>query len=256
MPDGTALKQYKGGCVIKKAQRVIDSKIINCSPLRIKTTGVVIKKSKINGSVLVGTQDDIDPTSISDPRGDDPIRVTILNSEIDVAAGTDRNFRPIASSHYVVKNSYLHGTFSGAECHNACTIKRSYVHGFGSHASGLRILRNGTLKHNTIWCEPNPDSDDDRDGVPDVDGGCSGNVTMYEEFGTPRNNLVKHNYFPAGSFWYSIKFNGADNGKIRIVNNRFGRPRSGGRRVADDWNRKATNVWSGNTFPGGRVARP
>ena len=196
------------------------------------------------------------PDRLSDPEGDGPIRVTILDSEINTAAGTNLDFRPISFSHYIVKNSYLHGTFSGAECHNACTIKNSYIHGFGDHASGLRILRNGTLKNNTIWCEPNPNSDEDGDGVPDEDGGCSGDLTMYEEFGTPHNNLIKHNYFPAGWFWYSLKFNGNDNGNIRIIDNRFGLPKRGGRHVADGWDAEPTNVWSGNTFTNGRVAKP
>ncbi len=255
MPPGAVLSAYKGPCTIRKPRTVIKRKIINCSPVDIKTTGVVIRNSKINGSVRVGTQDDFEPTVISDPEGDGPIRVTVVASEIDTAAGTNADFRPISFSHYVVKRSYLHGTYSGAECHNACTIKNSYVHGFGEHASGLRILRNGTLKNNTIWCEPNPNSDDDGDGVPDEDGGCSGDLTMYEEFGTPHNNLVKHNYFPAGWFWYALKFNGSDDGNIRIINNRFGLLKRGGRHVADDWD-SATNVWSGNTFTNGRVARP
>ena len=249
VPAGTALSSYKGPCTITR-KRTIDKKIVNCSPLNIEAIGVVIQNSKINGSVSVGTQDDYDP------EGDDPIRVTILDSEIDTAAGTNLDFRPISSSHYIVKRSYLHGTYSGAECHNACTIKKSYIHGFGDHASGARILRNGTFKHNTIWCEPNPNSDEDGDGVTDEDGGCSGNLTMYEEFGTPYNNLVKHNYFPAGWFYSSLKFNGSDDGTIRIVNNRFGLPKRGGRHVADDWDPKATNVWSGNTFTNGRAAKP
>jgi hypothetical protein len=253
VPTGTVLKRYQGPCTITRT-RVIAKKVINCSPLEIKAVGVVIRKSRINGSIRVGTQDDANPTEISDPAGDGPIRVTVRKSEIDASRTPD--VRPIGSSHYVVKFSHLHGTFSGAECHNACTIKWSYVHGFGSHASGLRILRNGRLRHNTIWCEPNPSSDDDHDGVPDADGGCSGNLVMYEEFGTPRNNVVRHNYFPAGRFWYSLKFNGRDHGRIRIVNNRFGRPRSGGTHVADDWDPKPTNIWSGNTLTNGRVARP
>ena len=253
VPDGTRLAPYKGSCTIRRPGTVIDRKVISCSPLSIDTTGVVISRSKVNGSILVGTQDDYEPSVVSDPEGDDPTRVTVLRSEIETPAGSD--FRPISSSHYVVKRSYLHGTYSGAECHNACTIKWSYVHGFGSHASGMRILRNGTLKHNTIWCEPNPHSDDDGDGVADLDGGCSGNLTMYQEFGTPHDNLVKHNFFPAGWFYYSLKFNGEDAGRIRIIDNRFGRPRSG-RRVADDWDPKPTNVWSGNTLVKGGVARP
>ena len=253
IPDGTQLSTYRGGCTITRAKTVISRKIINCDQLSIKAVGVVIQDSLINGSILVGTQDDFEPTVISDPEGDDPIRLTLSDSEVSTPADSD--FRPISSSHYVVKRSYLHGTESGAECHNACTIKRSYVHGFGQHASGIRILRNGRLKHNTIWCEPNPDSDEDQNGIPDPDGGCSGNLVMYEEFGTPHNNVVKHNYFPAGLFYYSLKFNGGDDGRIRVVDNRFGRPRDGNR-VADDWDAKPSNVWSGNTLTNGRVARP
>lgn len=256
IPARAELSTYRGPCTIRKRGKVLKKKVINCSPLRIETRGVVIKKSLVNGSVHVGQQDDYNPTTVSDPEGDGPIRVKVVDSEIDTSAGTDRNFRPISSSHYVVKRSYLHGGESGAECHNACTIKWSYVHGFGEHASGLRILRNGTLKNNTIWCEPNPSSDEDGNGVPDPDGGCSGNLVMYEEFGTPHHNLVKHNYFPAGKFYYAAKFNGEDHGHIRFVNNRFGRPRDGGRRVADDWENKRSNVWKGNTLTNGRTARP
>jgi len=255
VPGGTVLTDYTGPCTITTANTVIDSKTINCVEFQIATTGVVVKNSKINGVVRVGTQDDYEPTTISDPEGDDPIRITILDSEIDATAAAGRGFRPIQSSHYIVRRSYLHGAGSGAECHNACTITNSYVHGFGEHASGMRILRNGTLRNNTIWCEPNPNSDDDNDGVIDVDGGCSGDLTMYEEFGVPHNNLVEGNYFPAGLFWYSLKFNGNDDGDIRIVDNLFGVPKPGAG-VADGWDVKATNVWSGNTFTNGQVANP
>ena len=253
-PTGT-LTAYTGPCTITTAGTVIDSKVINCVPLQISTIGVVVRNSKINGAVRVGVQDDYNPATVSDPEGDDPIRVTILDSEIDATAAAGSGFRPISFSHYIVRNSYLHGGFSGAECHNACTIEDSYVHGFGEHSSGMRILRNGTLRGNTIWCEPNPNSDEDGNGVPDEDGGCSGNLTMYEEFGVPHHNLVEHNYFPAGLFWFSLKFNGNDNGTIKIVGNTFGIPKPGAG-LADDWDAKSTNVWSGNTLTNGRVASP
>ena len=200
-------------------------------------------------------QDDYDPTVISDPEGDDPIRVTILNSEIDATAAAGSGFRPLSSSHYIIRNSHIHSGGSGAECHNACTIENSYIHAFGEHESGVRILRNGTLRGNTIWCQPNPNSDEDGNGIPDPDGGCSGNLTMYEEFGVPHNNLVQHNYFPAGLFWFSLKFNGNDAGNIRIVDNTFGIPKPGAA-LADAWDAKATNVWSGNILTNGLVASP
>jgi hypothetical protein len=236
VPRGTSLSQYRGSCTITRKGTVIDRKVINCAPLDIETTGVVIKRSKINGSVRVGAQDD------SDSSGTGPTRVTVVSSEIDASSSPD--FRPIEWSHYVVKKSYLHGSYSGGECHNACTIKWSYVEGNGDHASGLRMLRNGTLKHSTVWCKP-------LEGLED--GGCSGNITMYQEFGTPHHNLLKHNYFPAGKFWYSLKFNGDDAGHVRVLDNRFGRARAG---LTEDWDRKPTNVWKGNTYTNGRTARP
>jgi hypothetical protein len=236
VPAGTNLKPYNGSCTITKAGKVIRNRTITCSPLEIKTTGVVIQSSRINGSVGVHSPED------SDPSGTGATRVTILDSEIDASSNPD--FRPIGSTHFVIKRSYLHGSYSGGECHNACKITRSYITGSGTHASGLRILRNGKLKHNTIWCEPLP-------GL--VDGGCSGNLVMYQEFGTPENNLVKHNYFPGGSFYYSLKFNGEDNGRIRILDNVFGKSQAGN---TDDWDPKASNVWTGNTMTSGRTARP
>jgi hypothetical protein len=236
VPAGMSLKAYNGPCTITKAGQVIEGRTITCAPLEIRTTGVVIRDSKINGAIFVGSQDD------SDPAGKGATGVTVLDSEIDASSTPD--LRPISSSHFVVKRSYLHGSYSGAECHNACKIKRSYVTGSGTHASGMRILRNGKLKHNTIWCEPLP-------GL--VDGGCSGNLTMYEEFGVPENNVIKHNYFPGGSFYFSLKFNGEDNGRIRILDNVFGKSQAGN---TDDWDPKSSNVWTGNTMTTGRTARP
>ena len=181
----------------------------------------------------------------------------MVDSEIDTAAGTNLDSRPISFSHYIVKRSYLHGDLFRRRMPQ-CLHHQALVYSWllAIMLSGMRILRNGTLKHNTIWCEPNPNSDDDGDGVPDEDGGCSGDLTMYEEFGTPHNNLLKHNYFPAGWFWYSLKFNGNDNGNIRIIDNRFGLLKRGGRHVADGWDAKAANVWSGNIFTTGRSRQP
>src|SRR5688572_13635945 len=61
VPRGTALKTYRGPCTITRSRIVIEKKVINCSPLYIEAVGVVIRKSKINGGVRVGVQDDYDP---------------------------------------------------------------------------------------------------------------------------------------------------------------------------------------------------
>ena len=193
------------------------------------------------------------PTIISDPEGDDPLRLTLLDSEIDVTSGSGwlppHQLLALHRSQLIPARRRLRRRMPQRLYHRDTRT----LHGFGEHASGLRVLRNGTLRNNTIWCEPNPDSDEDMDGIPDPDGGCSGNMTMYQEFGTPHNNLIEHNYFPAGLFWYSVKFNGNDNGNIRIINNRFGMPKPGAG-VADDWDAKATNIWSGNVFTDGSAS--
>jgi hypothetical protein len=90
VPEGTVLTDYTGPCDIYTPDLVIDSKTINCPDFRIMTTGVVITNSLINGSIRVGTQDDYEPTVISDPEGDDPIRLTIEDSEIDASASLRR----------------------------------------------------------------------------------------------------------------------------------------------------------------------
>lgn len=256
VPAGTTLTPYMGPCYITTPNVVITAKTINCDEFQVETTGVIVRDSLINGIVRVGTQDDFGTTGPgSDPNGTAPIRLTMTNVEIDGSAASGHGFRALQYSHYILRNSYVHGGGSGADCQNACLIENSYIEAFGEHESGMKILRNGTLRGNTIWCKPNPSSDDDGDGQPDPDGGCSGNLTMYSEFGVPHHNVIEGNYFPAGWFWYSLKFNGYDNGNLRIAGNTFGIPKSGAY-LADGWDPKPTNVWSGNVLTNGAVASP
>ena len=58
---------------------------------------------------------------------------------------------------------------------------------------------------------------------------------------------------PGGSFYFSLKFNGEDNGRIRILDNVFGKSQAGN---TDDWDPKSSNVWTGNKMTTGRTARP
>jgi hypothetical protein len=253
VPAGVTLTAYTGPCTITAPNTVISEKTVNCDPVEVRTTGVRIERSLLHGAIDVGTHG-------TDPEGDDPIHLTVVDSEIDAGPPASGDWRPISASHFYVSGSYLHGTYSGAECHNACTIVDSYVHGFGSHASGMRVLRNATVTGSVIWCEPNPNSDDDNDGVPDIDGGCSADVTMYEEFGTVTNNLFERNLFVATSGWFCARQDGDNAGGIRFIDNVFQRGRfgacgrDGGSAMADF--EPAGNTYTGNRFDDGTPVVP
>jgi hypothetical protein len=237
VPAGTTLTAYTGSCTISTPNTVISEKTINCNPLEIRTTGVRVERSLVNGGVDVGGRG-------TDPEGDDPIRVTILDSEIDAGGG---NFRPVGVSHYRVERSYLHGTYSGAECHNACTIVDSYVHGSDTHTSGMRILRNGTVTHSVVWCERFPGTD--------IDGGCSADMVMYQEFGTPSNNLIERNLFPASPAWFCVRQDGGNAGGIRFVDNVFQRGEFGtcGRAAPFTDFEAAGNTYTNNRYDDGTL---
>jgi hypothetical protein len=244
VPAGTNLTNYTGPCTITTPDTVITEKLIDCGgqPLEIKTTGVLIQRSKVLGGVSVGERD-------TDPEGDDLLRVTVIDSEL---VGND-TFRPISVSHFRVVGSYLHGSYSGGECHNACTIERSFVTGSSSHASGLRVLRNAKIIGSTIWCAPISDSDDDNDGVPDIDGGCSADLVMYEEFGMPKNVLLEANLFKATWAYFCTRQDGANAGGIVFLNNVFEKGEFGtcGRAAPMTDFEAAGNTYTGNKYDDG-----
>jgi hypothetical protein len=242
VPAGTVLTTYTGPCTITTPNTVISAKRVNCNPLSIETTGVRVVRSLVNGAIDVGGHG-------TDPEGNDPIRVTVVDSEIDASAASG-DFRPISASHYRVERSYLHGTYSGAECHNACTIVDSYVHGQDTHASGMRVLRNGTVIGSVIWCQPTP--------TGDPDGGCSADMTMYEEFGTVQNNLIQRNLFMATSGWFCARQDGGNAGGIRFIDNVFQRGQFGtcGRGSPMDGFELAGNTYTGNRYDDGSPVAP
>lgn len=241
VPAGTNLTNYSGPCTIRTAGTTIDAKAISCNPLRIETTGVKITRSKIDGGLDSGR---------SDADGGKTV-VTVERSEI-IGNGT---WRGIGDSNYVVRDSYIHGGFSGGYCHRNCVIEGNYIEGGGSHASGFRLLRNAEFRGNTLFCKR---------AISDTDGGCSSDLTMYQEFGITKNVLVEANLFKATPAWYCAR--GGDAGSenqpgnhtyIRFVNNLFERgggncsqQSTGGPIMAFNASREG-NVWSGNKYVGG-----
>lgn len=235
VPAGTTLTSYTGPCTITTPNTVISEKLVDCGgQLRIETTGVLIQRSKVVGGVSVGEHG-------SDPEGDDPLRVTVIDSEL---IGTD-TMRPIGSSHFRVVGSYLHGSYSGGDCHNACSIERSYLVASSNHTSGLRVLRNAKIIDSTIWCKPFPTGYED--------GGCSADLVMYEEFGMPQNVRAEHNFFKATSAYFAIRQDGGNAGGLVFTNNVFEKGESGtcGRAAPTMEFEAAGNTYTANEYDDG-----
>ena len=121
---------------------------------------------------------------------------TVESSRIYAVTG-HANDRPVGYAHFQVYNSYLEGSESGGWAHNKVIIDGSYVttEGISEHQSGMRTLKNSTLRDSTFFCTPFPEADENNDSIPDPDGGCSSDGNFYREFGVPVNTTVEHNYF-------------------------------------------------------------
>ncbi|MFY1832042.1 DUF4082 domain-containing protein [Myxococcus fulvus] len=247
VPAGTQLTPYTGPCTITVANTVIDAKTVNCD-LNIRAAGVIIRNSKINGSVAT----DENSTGFS---------FTLTDSHVDAG---DRYATGVGAVNFTAIRVHVEGGNRSMHCWHDCEIRDSYVHGQMTdetgmaHESGIRMGRNVTLRHNTIICD-----------APDVppDAGCSAALTGYGDFAPVENNLVENNYFPGTTGGYCA-YGGSSRGKpysdatnnIRFIGNVFGRGQSGrcgwyGAITSFDTSEPG-NVWSNNTWEDGAVLPP
>ena len=182
VPAGAVLTDYTGPCRITSATTIIDSKTVNCD-IEIAASGVVIKNSKINGSV------------VSENAGGS---VTVTDSTIDAgdvnATGNDGP-RAIEDRNFTLIRVETVRGISGGFCEENCEVRDSWIHGQDrdeggqAHMSGFR-QGSGTSPnsqrfiHNTIRCD-----------APEVapESGCSADLTGYGDFATIQNNLVQRN---------------------------------------------------------------
>lgn len=247
VPAGTQLTPYTGPCTVTAANTVIDSKTVNCD-LVIRTSGVTIRNSKINGTV-------------STEENSTGYSFTLTDSHVDAG---DRIVTGVGAVNFTAVRVHVQGGNRSIHCWRDCEIRDSYVHGQmtdetgTAHESGIRMGRNATLRHNTITCD-----------APDVppDAGCSAALTGYGDFAPVENNLVENNYFP-GTTGGFCAYGGSSRGKpysdstnnIRFIGNVFGRGSSGrcgyyGAITSFDTSEPG-NVWSNNTWEDGTVLPP
>jgi len=247
VPAGVTLTAYSGPCLISAAGTVIDGKTVNCD-LRVTTTGVVIRNSRIMGTVSGSDQG----TSFS-----------ITDSEVIVGTRTTET-TGISTANFSVARVEVTGGNRGILCNNACDVRDSYIHGTQViedwHASAVRMQTHLTLVHNTLVC--------DAPQVPPRGGlergSCSASLTGYGDWEPGvQDNLIQGNYFAATQYAAYCAYGGSSTGKpytdatrnIVFRDNVFAK--AGDCALygpIGDWDpSKPGNVWENNTFDDGTL---
>ncbi|MBB1502239.1 hypothetical protein H5397_12520 [Propioniciclava sp. MC1683] len=213
VPEGTTLTPYTGPCTIDTAGTVIDAKVVDCR-LRIRTTDVVITRSRINGNV-----------SVREPEDGS---FTITDSEVHAGDTLDTG---LGNGSFTARRVEVTGGRRSAFCEADCLIEDSWFHAQAgdpegqAHLSAVRMGRNTTLRGNLIVC--------DAPRTP-PESGCSAGLTGYGGTAPVENNLIEDNYFAAGTSTFCA-YGGSSESKefadganrIRFVGNVFERGPNG-----------------------------
>ena len=249
VPGGVTLATYSGPMRITVPNTVIDAKIIN-GTLTIATTGVQIKRSKVNGRV---TNED------SQVAG----QTNFVLSDSEVAAPLT-GVRGVTGGFFTVLRTEITGGNSGGWCSD-CTIQDTYIHGQyntqgeGYHESGYRMDQRTRLIHNAIAC----DAVEGPNG-----GGCSAALTGYGDFQPVVDNLVDNNLFLPSQHAAFCAYGGSSGGKpysnqtrgIVFTNNVFSRGPNGkcaAYGAITDFNAGLPgNRWENNRWDDGTAVTP
>lgn len=199
VPASVKLSAYSGPCVITVAGTVIDSKLVSCD-LRVNTTGVVIRNSRIMGNIA---NNDGSGSSFS-----------LTDSEVVVGTRTTET-TGIASENFTVLRVEVVGGNRGILCNSNCDIRDSYIHGTQViedwHASAVRMQSHVTLVHNTLVCDA-PQVAPRGNGLER--GSCSASLTGYGDWEPGvQDNLIQANYFPATKYAAYCAYGGSSANK-------------------------------------------
>ena len=259
-PATEPTREWTGGCTVTTDGLVIEDVVVSCpgglvmgnvngdgAPDR-SVQGVVIRDSVVNGGVFTA---EAGPDDAAGNDDDHPQIFSVESSRILCAPEQD-SCRAVGLAHYAVRDSYLRGSHSGGWAHNKVVIEDSYITttGTSTHQSGLRMLKNSTLRGTTVYCAP---------AGSGTDGGCSADGVFYREFGVPGNLTIEGNYFRRTSGqgqWFATRFVDCQlvdvcTG-IRMTGNLFDRGQgTDGGEFPDD----AGDVWSDNWWVDGEPAR-
>lgn len=241
--DGTALRAYDGPCTIKKSGTVIEASDVRC-PLVIQAADVVIRNSKVTGTVKVEGKDN---------------SLLIEDSDID---GGEAYLHSVGFENVTVLRSDIKGGQSGVNCYFNCLIQDSYLHdpfvpeGEDWHLNAF--LSNGgsniKLIGNTLACDRPTNA---------AGGGCTANASIFGDFGPNSDYTIQGNLFVASDemsycFYggYDPKKKFSDTQRIVIRDNVFQRGdtgKCGTFGAATSYNPAgAGNVWQDNRWDDGK----
>lgn len=254
VPAGTVLTDYTGPCVITVNGTVIDSKTVNCD-LVIRATNVLIWRSKVNGQI--------------NTNEGDPYSFTFEDSELDAGVVQEA---AVGTTNMTVTRSNIHGGATSIYCYSNCEITDSYLHGqrlpdgVNWHLGAFLANDNGNdpggttnaqLTHNTIVCDALPNA---------ADGGCSGDVNLFGDFGPVNYVTVDGNFLGANIGISYCVYGGSSTSKpyqpdhVVFTDNVFARGATGqcgayGPVTGFDTGRPG-NIWSNNRYDDGAIIGP
>lgn len=190
---------YAGDCYFDSSDDglLIENRVVNCDTegLRFEAGSytVTFRESIIYGQMFTFQYTPGDAGADDYPRA--PIFVVEDSDIIQTSTDNNQN-RSACCSHYVIRRSYLQGYQSTIGAHNNVVIEDNYMTTTGthSHSSGMRVLKNTVVDHNTVICRP---------VHPDLDGGCSAAAVYYSEAldgssAAAFNLDITNNYFKRG----------------------------------------------------------
>ncbi|HSX42782.1 MAG TPA: hypothetical protein VLF59_01715 [Candidatus Saccharimonadales bacterium] len=275
-----SMATYSGSCTITAANTVIDSKVINCSPLNVGSgaSGLIIKNSYVNGGVI---SEGSATFTIQDSVVDNAVSYRACSGSTNCSAGKYACGDPnnattdcgVGYNHFTILRTEIMHTNRAAYCETTCTIQDSYFHGTNlwpdqtnlAHASSVRNEQYLTLKHNALGC-------DYTGPFPNDELGCSADMSGYPDFApimhdTIDSNLFLSNNAGAGFCVYGggtsgKPYSGNANNATYIVfqNNVFQRGANGKcgsyGPVTDFISGRTGNVWTNNKYDNGATVSP
>jgi hypothetical protein len=288
-PDNTgpnavesSMAAYTGSCTISTANTTIDSKVINCSPLEVNASGLVVKNSYLKGGVSGNgasfrIEDSLLDNAVSYPACADANH----DGKPDCAAGKyacgDPNNQTtdcgVTGQNFTILRTEIINSNRAAYCESTCLIQDSYFHGTNlwpdvtnlAHASSVRNEQYLTLHHNSLACDyTGPFNNDEL--------GCSADMSGYPDFVPIQHSTIDSNLFianPVGAGFCA--YGGSTNGKpyssdptngtyIVFKNNVFQRGangKCGTWGAITDFNPANTgNAWTNNTWDDGATVNP
>lgn len=231
VPAGTTLTNYTGPQDITTPNTVIDSKTINTC-LEIRTSGVIIRKSKITcvpANGLWGIR--------SDPGVNTGTWTLVEDTEV-TCAGNDLDGVDFAN--YTLRRVNIHHCGNGMSIASNVTLEDSYLHDWNcctdNHPDGIQFdgdlwgirTSNVTIRHNTLSGQNNDgspgnaaiisDSSQQQNILIENNLFYGGGYTLYCSAGTPTNYVVRNNKFSTrfsakvGTFGPVVGCRGEDGG--------------------------------------------